>query len=122
MAQPDLAAIKRCLSEGAFRQLFIEELGWDNVHVREVEVVAEGRRYVYEAIAQKRGMLLCVAAWPDGIPDHRTRSLLERALARLHFEHIVVYLDGTERQVWVWARREPGESVRLRSHWLHPGQ
>src|ERR1700736_4059652 len=105
MTGPNLARIRARLREQEFADLFVEELGWDHPAAKQVAVEVDGIDYEYEVVAQKRGVIVCVANWPSGIPDQRKRSRLERALARAHLEHVVVYLGSDGSQAWVWARR-----------------
>lgn len=50
------ARIQQYLRDFSFRQLFIEELGWDNPPAA-TEVTVEGQRFALPAIAHKRGMV-----------------------------------------------------------------
>ncbi len=62
--------IQQYLRDFNFRQLFIEELGWDNPPTA-VEVTVDGQRHALSAIAHKRGMV----AYPCGLLWILQRSL-----------------------------------------------
>jgi hypothetical protein len=114
-----IAAIRRRLRDRDFAGLFVEELGWDHAPTSPIIVSADGAEHELRGIAQKRGAIVCVT---DGIPDRSARARIERALAKVHFEHVIAYVDQFGNQVWQWARRDPGRPTALREHWLRVGQ
>lgn len=99
--------IRRRLRAHEFTALFIEELGWDHVSRSSVTVFADGTEYELHPIAQKREAVVCVL---DGIiPERAARARIERAVSKVHFEHVIAYVDPTTGdQVWQWARQDPG--------------
>ncbi len=115
-----VADIRKRLIARDFSGLFIEDLGWDRVPTTPISAVVDNVAYQMHPVAQKRGAVACVA---EVLPDRLVRSRLERALAKIHLEHILVFADpGSDVQVWQWARREPGKPASLKEHWLHRGQ
>ena len=113
--------IRRRLRAREFTGLFIEELGWDHVSRSSITVFAAGTEYELHPIAQKREAVVCVL---DGIiPERAVRALIERAVSKVHFEHVLAYVNpATGDQVWQWARQDPGRPVAVREHWLRQGQ
>ncbi|MCS7001190.1 MAG: SAM-dependent methyltransferase, partial [Verrucomicrobiota bacterium] len=61
---------------------------------------------------------------PEGrLPDHRTRGLIEREVAKAAHEHLIIFTDGARtRQVWLWTKREPGKPQQRREHHYHSAQ
>ena len=119
----DRAAVKRRLDGGDLRGLFIEDLGWDHGGA-DVEAEAAGRTFALEAVAHKRGMVAyrCAADSDDALPDHPARQKIEKAVARVVREHLIVYVAPGGAQYWQWVKREPGRPDRARTHIRRPDQ
>ena len=108
--------VRKHLQNRAFTQLFIEELGWDNLRER-LPVDVDGTRYLLESVAHKRGVVAFVHRSGNVLPDSRTRRKIETQVARSHREHVIIYSDGPgTQQVWQWVRREPGKPLSNREH------
>ncbi len=115
-----IPSIRKRLGAQDLSGLFLEDLGWDRSAPTPIEIQVTGLTFQMVPVAQKRGAVVCVV---HSIPERFVRANLERALSKLHFEHIVAYVDGdTGEQVWQWARREPGKPTALKEHWLRRGQ
>ncbi len=113
------------LERGDLRGLLVEELGWDYGGGGDREVEVGGHRYLLEAVAQKRGLVVyqCVAQSEDCFPDHPMRQKIEKAVAKIVREHLIVYISPDQKtQVWQWVKREPGRAERARTHSYHRGQ
>jgi RNA polymerase sigma factor (sigma-70 family) len=97
-------AIPEYIANGDFRQLFIEELGWDNSH-GSLHVPVNGTVFRLDRIAQKRG----IQVFHCRLHKHyiQARPILrsiERHVAKHAHEHILIYTDNAgRRQVWQWA-------------------
>ena len=120
----DRNRVRKYLDEFTLQPLFIEELGWDHGGEDEKIPVAD-KTFVLEAIAQKRGMVAYqyVAGSGDAFPDYPTRQKIERALAKIVHEHIIVYAPPERKMhYWQWVKRQPGQSDRTRQHIYHSGQ
>ena len=119
----DRNKVRTCLNEFKLRGLFVDELGWDHGGADTVIHVGE-QSFALEAVAHKRGMVAFqfVADSETTFPDHATRRKIEKAVAKLVREHIIVYAthDRTE-QSWQWVKREPGQPDRHRSDILPQG-
>jgi hypothetical protein len=120
----DREKVRDRLERFEFRSLFIEELGWDQGG-ENIEVILVGRTFSLEAIAHKRGMVAYryVAESDDALPDYPTRQKIEKAVAKIVREHIIVYVPADRgAQYWQWVKREPGRPDRSRLHIYHRGQ
>ena len=54
---------------------------------------------------------------PAGFRHAPTRIRIERKLAKVAYEHLIVFVDpASARQVWQWAKRLPGRPPAYREH------
>jgi len=111
-------SLQECIKQHRFRELFVEDLGWDNSS-SSLEMVVDEQSIKLESVAEKRGLRVFACRL------HRTslanRGLLRRVqkqLIRHHHEHIIVYhSDEPMKQVWQWAiHQDDGRKVRHREH------
>jgi len=110
------------LRSGEFRKLMVR-LGWD--HPKPFDPVElDGKLWRLEPVAEKRGVrvLLCPPETGGAVLDRKTRLRLEKRVARVAAEHIIIYADGPKTtQLWQWVRREHGKPDRPRELTLLPG-
>src|ERR1035438_6051053 len=113
------ARSRQYLNAFDFRKLFIEELGWDRF-TRELDKQVDGHDYRFQAVAQKRGVVLLVS---ESIPEYAARVKVDKLIAKEHFEHLIVFCDQARgRQVWQWVRKEPGKPTAVRTYQYTVGQ
>jgi len=120
----DFARIRNCLQDFDFRRLFIEELGWSHPESRSAVAMTVGDADFHRRqIAQLAGVVVFEISAPDGrIPDARTRLAVHREIARLHHEHLLIFVDQDRTQsLWYWVKREDGK-LRPRDHYYFKGQ
>ncbi len=101
-------SLRSNLQAFAFEDLFREDLGWDSYR-QTLSVVVDNTTYILRGRAQKRGFLVLECApTPDGmVPESATRVKIQRQVAKLAHEHIIIYTDVAKtRQVWQWVKRE----------------
>ena len=116
--------IQQHLRDFNFRQLFIEELGWDNPPAA-TAVTVDGQRYALTAIAHKRGMVAYHCPAPAGarIPEYALRRKIEQQVTKSAHEHLTIFTDpGKTAQIWQWVKREPGKPAACREHTFHKNQ
>jgi hypothetical protein len=120
----NIERIRTLLTQGNFKQLFIEELGWDR-HDGTLDVTIDGRTYTLRAIAQKRGVQIFECPPSDGgiMPDYSTRKKIDRQVTKSAFEHLVIFTDSAKtQQIWQWVARESGKPTAYREYPIHRGQ
>lgn len=121
----DTASLRRRLKEFDFNELFIEDLGWDRHRARPVSVEVNGSAHTLHALAEKRGMVVfgCDPDSDGKIPDHASRRKIERQIAKIAHEHIIIFTDAAlTTQIWQWVKREPNRPVACREHPFHKSQ
>jgi hypothetical protein len=124
MVNLNTSAVRRYLKEGNFRDLFIEELGWDR-HSARLVVPVDGKEWTLHATAQKRGLVvyLCPTSAGERLPEYPIRRKIEQQVAKSVREHIIVFTDaGPTTQIWQWVKREPGKPAACREHHFHATQ
>ncbi len=108
-----------------FKTLFVEELGWARHAGRPFHVEVDSARYRLAPIAQLGGMVVYLCEPPaDGdFPAASARKKIDKDVAKLSFEHIVVFVDaGRTKATWLWVKREPGKTTRPREHTYNKDQ
>jgi hypothetical protein len=118
----DRAALRKHLRDFDFRRMFINELGWDNYSQLLTAQVAD-HTYELRGIAEKQGMAVFLCQSSNGLPDYATRRKIEREVARLAHEKLVVFTDIAQtEQVWQWVKQEPGRPPAYREQAFKAGQ
>ena len=114
----DAVRVRQCLQKFDFHALFVQELGWDR-HPAGLTVAVDGTTYSLQPIAEKRGFQVfeCPTSERGRVPDHPTRSKIERQVAKSAHEHIIIYTDAAKTiQKWQWVRRELGRPLARREY------
>ena len=116
--------VRQLLDNFDFRNLFIQELGWDHGG-SDIEVTVKDHIYFLQAVAQKRGFVVYLYHPQPGatFPDHPTRQQIERKVAKEVREHLIIFCPyDRSAQYWFWVKREPGWPERSRTHIYYSGQ
>lgn len=110
--------IRRKLGAGKFKDLLIEDLGWDNPHdTRSFNVkVDDERRVSISPIAMKRGMTVYQC---DEIPTADVMASVDRAVSKKSLERLIIYSDDSQ-QVWRWPEARKAGGTRFVSHRFEP--
>ena len=124
--QVQVDELRQYLHSFDFQNLLVEGLGWDYYRAEPVSVhVVDGHDYTLEPAAEKAGFVVYVCGpGADGsIPPYPVRRKIERQVAKLAFEHLIVFVDaGRTMQVWQWVKRETGKPALCREYPFHVGQ
>ena len=114
----DTRRVRQYLQQFDFKNLFIEELGW-NHYAGRLEFNIDGQIYILTGIAEQGGMVVirCSSDARDRIPEYSVRRKIERQVTGLFYEHLIIYVDNAQTsQVWQWVKREPGKPNTCREH------
>jgi hypothetical protein len=117
--------VREYLREFNFKDLFREELGWDRFRGQPIEFPLNDTTYRLTPVAEKRGFQIFSCSPDDQgkLPDSATRAKIERHLATLAFEHLIIFVDDSQSmQMWQWTRREPGKPLAIRHETYRRGQ
>jgi hypothetical protein len=81
--------------------------------------------YTLTGLAEKKGFVvfLCAASGNEGISDSTGRKKIDNTITKLHYEHLVIYIDGKKsRQHWELMIREQNKPVVCRPIDYYAGQ
>lgn len=113
----------RYIKEFKLKELF-NDLGWDNANINH-PVRVEDTIYNLSSIAQKKDFVIFLCT-PDGggaIPESAARKKIDSTITKLHFEHLIIYIDGKKtRQHWELMIREQNKPLVCRPIDWHTGQ
>lgn len=124
MSELNVARTRDLLQGFQFRKLFLEELGW-NGHSAVYDFALDGHTYHLKAIAEKSGVQAfeCSPDGDGGMPAYSDRQKLDRQLAKLAFEHLIIFTDPKKtEQIWQWVSRERGKPAAYREYKFDKGQ
>ncbi|MDD2776202.1 MAG: hypothetical protein PHU06_09620 [Gallionella sp.] len=112
------------LNNFQLKQLFIEELGWDNgtTHPKTVEV--SGEHFVLTTIAQKRGVSVfqCSPDRDGNVPARPILLKIEKEAAKIAYEHLLIFANAAQTTLtWLWVARTPNQPTATRTHTWHKG-
>ena len=94
-----------------FTTLF-NQLGWDYTDTN-TSVSNNGTTYQFKNVAEKRGFVVMVCT-ADALPDYATRLQLDRKIAKLYREHLLIFCDTAKTvQLWQIVVRQQGKPSRL---------
>jgi hypothetical protein len=97
------------------------DLGWD--HANDTLTVQAGKAaHALQTVANKRGFAVLVHTAPE-VADKGLRQSIEKKVARIHFEHLIVFRNTKgDQQVWQLAIRRPNQPITFHETQWHKGQ
>ena len=122
---PRVEDLRLHLQSFDFRNLFVEGLGWNHHHGQAVQCTVDGYDYSLQPLTEKAGFVVyaCEPEAEGGVPRYPVRRKIEHQIAKLSYEHIIVFVDAAKTaQVWQWVNREIGKPVAYREHPFRAGQ
>ena len=124
MAKLNIQRTREILQEFNFQRLFVDELGWSQVpDAKPRPWSVKGQELVGREIAHLGGVAVLELTAEDGvIPEANARLNVHREIAKVHHEHVLIFVDRERTQsVLSWAKRE-GSKLAPRSHSFFKGQ
>ncbi|HEY4977851.1 MAG TPA: hypothetical protein VII25_01680 [Candidatus Acidoferrum sp.] len=107
-----------------FTGLFTQELMWNHLPTRPLEIPVDGATYTLTPVAQ-RGMavFLCVPPSDAQFPKYVVRRKIDTQVSKTAREHIIIFHDHAKSvQVWQWVKREAGKPSACREQLYYSGQ
>ncbi|MBC8184625.1 Eco57I restriction-modification methylase domain-containing protein, partial [candidate division KSB1 bacterium] len=117
--------VVQCLQEFDFRNLFIEELGWDHPKLGDFTFEINDENYKLTNISDKRGVqvFICTPEEKVDYPDNTIRRRIEAKIRRIAHEHLIIFIDHEQSiQRWQWVFRKAGQPAQYREHKFDKGQ
>ena len=121
----DIEELRPHLQAFDFSRLFVEGLGWDHYQSSPLVIEVDGFTCTLRAVAEKAGFAayVCAPGEDGNIPPYPVQRKLEVRVARTAFEHVIIFTDSqSTRQIWQWAKREPGRSPKPSRWEVREGQ
>jgi Putative DNA-binding domain/Eco57I restriction-modification methylase len=115
---------RQLLQDFDFAKLFIEVLGWSNPSsAKPVAMEIEDETYQRKMVAELSGVVVLEVMAADGkIPEVKVRRQVHKAVAELHLENLLIFVDKDRTQsLWYWVKRE-GKKLYPREHIYVKGQ
>ena len=121
----EIESLRPHLQAFDFRSLLVEGLGWNHYQAAPVSIHVDTHDYALTAVAEKAGFVV-YSCGPDAdgsVPLYPIRRKIERQVAKLAFEHLIIFVDAARtQQVWQWVKRQAGKPAACREHQFHTGQ
>ena len=116
--------IRQYLPKFAFKDLFIDELGWDSAWgIPPLPLIIDQQEYTLNVVTVKRSVVVLLYQSPGDIPQYVVRRKIDREVAERYHEHLIIFVDRQRtKQLWQWARRELGRPLAIHSHVYSPTQ
>jgi hypothetical protein len=108
-----------------FKQLFVNELGWDHLNEPPLAIPCDGQTYILRPLVEKRGVkvYICDPDVQGKIPSDHILRKIEREVTKHAYEHLIIYVDtAKQRQVWQWVKREQGKPLAPRLNRFYKSQ
>ncbi|MCA3239447.1 MAG: Eco57I restriction-modification methylase domain-containing protein [Curvibacter sp.] len=114
------------LQQFRFRELFVNDLGWDlPAQQQPFSVEVADVVWVLQVVAHKRGVqvLHCLPGEDGRLPDYATRQNIERKITPDVREHLIVFTDAAQTtQIWQWVSRQSGKTAQYREVHFRKGE
>ena len=123
--QVDIEQLRPYLHSFNFRSLLVEGFGWNHYEAESVQIPLEGHAYTLKPVAEKASFVVyvCGADADGSVPSYPIRRKIERQVAKLTFEHMIIFVDAEHTlQVWQWVRRESGKPEACREQQYYSGR
>lgn len=120
------------LQDFHFKDLFIDELGWEPVPSHSTAITVDTQPYCYRPLAELSGLVVFEVtadncqipdskkrtADNDQIPDSKKRAAVHRAIAQNYHENLLIFVDKERaHSIWYWVKRDGGKSYPRTHHY-----
>ncbi len=123
-ARLNFPAVRECLRQFKFGELFIEHLGWSNPPPGRrdgIPMAIDGLQLTRRHIADLAGVGVYQVE-SAAIPDAPTRAAIHKGISQLQYECLLIFVGSRPSQsLWRWVKRENGKTVP-REHLFAAGQ
>lgn len=120
----DYQRIRQRIQAFDFKGLFTQELMWNHLQTRELQIPLDGVIYTLLPVAE-RGMAvyICVPPSDAAFPKYPTRRKIDVQISKTAREHIIIFHDAAKTvQIWQWVKREAGKPSACREQIYYAGQ
>jgi hypothetical protein len=121
---PDYKRIQQRIQAFDFKGLFTQELMWNHLQTRELQVPTDGVTYTLLPVAE-RGMAvyICVPPSDSAFPKYPTRRKIDVQVSKSAREHIIIFHDAAKTvQIWQWVKKEAGKPSACREQIYYASQ
>lgn len=98
-----------------FKNLFIEELGWDQPTAKPLTVELEDSAYQVTPVAGFNGLHVWACA---SLPDRSTQAQIDREVSATSTERLIIFHNG-DRQEWRWPRYNKNRGTNMSKLLVH---
>lgn len=120
----DYKRIQQRIQDFDFKGLFTQELMWNHLQTRELQIPVDGVTYTLLPVAE-RGMAvyICVPPSDAAFPKYPARRKIDVQVSKSAREHIIIFHDAAKTvQIWQWVKREAGKPSACREQIYYAGQ
>src|SRR5215813_4875037 len=107
-----------------FNGLFTQELMWNHLQTRNIQITVDGVEYTLSPVAE-RGMAVyvCIPPSDSSFPKYPIRRKIDVQVSKTAREHIIIFHDAAKTvQIWQWVKREAGKASESREQIFYRGQ
>lgn len=115
----DGAQLLQLVDRRAFRDLFVDHLGWSNPDQIAMAVEVDGSSYTLQQVAGYKGLRV----WHcEQLPPRKIQRLIDQEVGAHNHERLVIFTND-HNQAWRWPRRAQlaGTNAKLVLHEHRPG-